>query len=439
MKAAQKEKMAPQAYCDQVAQVFKNLSEECNISPFSFNRTTDFHHREKVLHLWERLDRNGALYKGEHIGWYCTSEETFYPESRLKTMITDGAEKRFTVEGGKEVELVSETNFKFRLSDYIPQVRSWLENMSPIVPKSRLNDLCEVLEEGLPDLSVSRSAKSNPWGISVPTDPSQTIYVWLDALSNYLSKDSEGLWRAPDVHVIGKDILKFHAIYWPAFLMAADLPLPKKLVTHGHWNLGKQKMSKSLGNVVNPFDDLKLLGIDSFRYLLLRLSRVDADSDYSKDVLVKRYNLELANVIGNLVSRLCNSVFYAEKQNFGPQDLHSQSFDSFRVLKNRIENHYDECKFHIGVEEILARLSEINARVNEVKPWVLAKDANFDELEKLMPSILFDTFATISLLYPIMPKFTRNLMDLVKLDITGRTFDVSAYLKHPSTSFPRIK
>lgn len=248
-----------------------------------FNRTTSSDHENKVISLWTRLTQKDSIYKGTYTGWYSVSDEAFYPESRIGEIICPTTKKpiKIALETKKPVEMVSETNYKFRLSKYADRVYDWLTKAEPVYPKPRLNDLHEVFQEGLQDLSVSRSRLSNPWGIQVPNDPDQTIYVWLDALANYFqaapASESQPP-SLPDIHVIGKDILKFHAIYWPAFLIAADLPLPSKILVHSHWLVKSTKMSKSLGNVIDPFDEISKFGVDGFRYLLLRLSRLDSDA-----------------------------------------------------------------------------------------------------------------------------------------------------------------
>lgn len=266
--------------------LWQKLTDQITLRPDDtciFNRTTSADHQHKVASLWKRLAQNGSIYKGTYTGWYSVSDETFYPETRIGEILCPDTKKpiKVSLETRKPVELVSETNYKFRLSEYADKVYDWLAKSEPVYPKLRLNDLHEVFKEGLQDLSVSRSRLSNPWGIQVPDDPDQTIYVWLDALANYFQAEPESpVWRPhlPNIHVIGKDILKFHAIYWPAFLIAADLPLPAKIVAHGHWLVKSTKMSKSLGNVVDPFEEMARFGVDGFRYLLLRLSRLDADA-----------------------------------------------------------------------------------------------------------------------------------------------------------------
>ena len=278
-----------QPFCDTTSGTFRHLAQGlCSSSSTGnalvvFNRTSDPTHQRKVYGLWERLLRSEAIYRGKHTGWYSVSDETFYTDRRVVDRLSPETGKTIKValETGKAVQMVTEDNYKFRLSKYLPAVHDWLRKADPVRPRSRLNDLEEAFgdESGLADLSVSRCRTSNPWGIPVPGDPSQTIYVWLDALASYLERaPTDPAPVLPDIHIVGKDILKFHAIYWPAFLMAADLPLPRRIIAHGHWLVGRTKMSKSLGNVVDPVGEMQRFGRDAFRYLLLRLSKLDSDA-----------------------------------------------------------------------------------------------------------------------------------------------------------------
>jgi methionyl-tRNA synthetase len=392
-----------------------------------------------VLGLWKALEHRGAIYKGNHAGWYCVSEEMFYPENRIRSeqCPKTGIIQRVSSDEGKPVEWVEESNYKFRLSEYLGQVSEWLHRANPVQPRSRLNDLQEIIKDGLPDLSVSRSRASNPWGIPVPNDPDQTIYVWLDALSNYITDAT--LAGIPDVHVIGKDILKFHAVYWPAFLMAAGLPLPKIILAHGHWSLGRTKMSKSIGNVVDPLYLIDEFGQDAFRYLLLRLSRVDADSEYEPTLFQRRYNIELANTLGNLLSRLANPLFYATKKIFTFDGLDSEFKSDLDQLTREVGSAYDENKFYLGIEHVNGFLTSINAKVNETKPWEAVRDGRSSDLETLMPALLFGTCTAVSLLAPIMPRFCSIFLSALKFKI-GKSVDVSDYYAAlPSLQFPRLK
>lgn len=355
----------------------------------------------------------------------------FYPESRLK-FLADG-NTRVTIEGNKPVNFVSEVNYKFKLNNYLDQIKDWIISEKPIWPPNRTNDLRSLFEENIADLSVSRSRLTNPWGIQVPDDPEQTIYVWLDALSNYLVNGK----NLPDVHVIGKDILKFHAIYWPAFLLAAGLDLPKRILVHGHWKVSQEKMSKSLGNVVDPNVEMDRFGVDGFRYLLLRIGRPDSDDDYDPLLMINKYNNELCNVFGNLISRIRNPKFYPKPK------LPIVDDPANRELIDKVTDAFDEYKFYWGLELIMKRLNDCNAFVNEVKPWILAKENRSDELSHVMSSILSTILTTTQLMYPVMPSTSLKVLKLLqhssnlRLDLKADGLDISR-LSEIQSIFPRI-
>lgn len=313
--AAAKAGTEPGEFCDKGAEIFKTLAKRAQLSNDHFVRTTELAHKEAVQYAWFLLRENGYIYESKHEGWYCVSDETFYPESTIEKRLDPFTGRTFmaSTETGKEVEWTSEPNYHFRLSAFRERLLDFYkENPDFIVPTSRMNDVIKWVSEGLEDLSISRPTDRLQWGIRVPDDDSQTIYVWLDALINYATKagypwapgkEHDGGWPA-DVHVIGKDIVRFHCIYWPAFLMALDLPLPKQILTHAHWTLGHQKMAKSTGNVVNPFFALDRYGVDTMRYYLAHDGGISVDSDYGNQFIVERYKKGLQGGLGNLVSRI---------------------------------------------------------------------------------------------------------------------------------------
>ncbi len=313
--AAAKAKMEPREFCDKGAEIFKTLARKAEISNDHFVRTTDPDHKDAVHHVWQVLKDKGYIYASKHEGWYCVSDETFYPESTLEKRLDPFRGRTFMAssETGKEVEWTSEPNYHFRLSAMKDRLLEFYkDNPQFVVPATRMNDVVRWVSEGLEDLSVSRPVDRLTWGIRVPDDESQTIYVWLDALVNYITKagypwapgnESAGGWPA-DVQVIGKDIVRFHCIYWPAFLLALDITPPKQILTHAHWTLGRQKMAKSTGNVVNPFFALDRFGVDTMRYYLAHDGGITDDSDYGNEHIVEKYKKGLQGGLGNLVSRL---------------------------------------------------------------------------------------------------------------------------------------
>lgn len=314
-KAASKAKVDVKAFCDQHASQFEELAKVANISYDRFMRTTDPDHKIAVEYFWRELNRNGYIYESKHEGWYSISDETFYPESKVHLVLepSSGRKMHASIETGKEVEWTSEINYHFKLSDFKDRLLDhYQKNPDFIVPSTRMNEMISEVENGLTDLSVSRPATRLTWGIRVPDDPSQTIYVWLDALINYLTMAgypfasdaaSNSVWP-PECQVIGKDIIRFHCIYWPAFLMALNLPLPKQFLSHAHWTLNRAKMSKSEGNVVNPFFAINRFGVDVMRYYMAHDGGIVDDADYENLFIVDRYKKDLQGGFGNLVSRV---------------------------------------------------------------------------------------------------------------------------------------
>jgi methionyl-tRNA synthetase len=317
-KAAQKAKTGTKLFCDQNMEQFRQLAGEANISYDRFIRTTDSDHREAVKNVWRELQNGGHLFQSKHEGWYSVSDETFFPQSAVH-LIRDPATGRkvmVSIETGREVEWTSESNYHFRLSAFRERLlEHYDQNPGFIVPTARMNHVVQEVKAGLEDLSVSRPVERLTWGIRVPNDDSQTIYVWLDALINYLTHTAypfadgkgDGTAWPPDVQVIGKDITKFHCIYWPAFLMALNLPLPKRILTHAHWTMNNAKMSKSAGNVVNPFFAIDRFEVDTMRYYMAHDGGIADDADYENAYIIERYKKGLQGAIGNLASRIMRS------------------------------------------------------------------------------------------------------------------------------------
>lgn len=305
----------PKEFCDIGAETFKKLAQRAGLSNDHFVRTTDQDHKETVEYIWYMLKEREYIYESKHEGWYCVSDETFYPESAIEKRLDPFTGRTFIAsqETGKEVEWTSEKNYHFRLSAFKDQLLEFYEkNPDFVVPLTRMKDVVNQVSRGLEDLSISRPFDRLSWGIRVPDDESQTIYVWLDALVNYITKagypwapgsETVGGWPA-DVQVIGKDIVRFHCIYWPAFLLALNLEPPKQIMTHAHWTMDNQKMSKSVGNVVNPFFAMDRFGVDVMRYYLIHDGGIKEDSGYGNEHIVEKYKKGLQKGLGNLVSRL---------------------------------------------------------------------------------------------------------------------------------------
>ena len=346
--AAAKAGQDVRTFCDESYKSFKDLAREAEIDWDHFIRTSEPDHRFAVQHFWLMLRERGWIYASKHEGWYSVSDETFYPEQSVQLALDRATGRKFMAskETGKEVEWTSETNYHFRMSALKNRLLDFYR-MNPqfVVPHTRMTAVVKEVEAGLKDLSVSRPVDRLSWGIPVPDDESQTIYVWLDALINYLTKanypfqipgsENAAGWPA-DCHVIGKDIVRFHCIYWPAFLMALDLPLPKQILTHAHWTLGREKMSKSTGVVVNPFFAITRFGVDCMRYYLTLEGGIKDDAMYDNSFIIDRYKKGLQNGLGNLASRVTRYKGYnvrrAVENCQGPIGQLDQDMSSFLVV-----------------------------------------------------------------------------------------------------------
>jgi len=314
--AAQQQNMQPKALCDANSQTFRDLATAAKLDNDHFVRTTDPDHRAAVQYFWDRLVDSGYIYEKTHEGFYCVSDETYYPRDMITVVRNSmtGKVQHVSIETGNVVEWTEERNYHFRLTALRDQLLDFFaRNPEWVTPPSRMAEVVDWVKNHLEDLSVSRPVSRLDWGIPVPGDESQTIYVWVDALVNYLTKAGYPLlppgeehkegWPA-DVHVVGKDIVRFHCVYWPALLMAVGLPLPKRVLSHGHWLMDNRKMSKSVGNVVNPFFAIERYGVDTLRYFLMLRGVITNDPDYSNFHIVQAYKKGLQGGLGNLVSRV---------------------------------------------------------------------------------------------------------------------------------------
>lgn len=378
----------PKAWCDLQAKKFKELADKANLANDFFIRTTDEDHKEAVRHFWYLLKEKGLIYEKSHEGWYCVSDETFYPESMLTRSIDPLTGEVFvaSTETGNAVEWLEEKNYHFRMTALKDQLlQFYQDNPEWVVPKYRMQEVVDWVERSLEDLSISRPSNRLDWGIRVPGDESQTIYVWVDALINYLTKagfpnwtpgkQMEGGWPA-DVHVIGKDILRFHGVYWPALLLAVDIPPPKKLLSHAHWTMSGKKMSKSRGNVVNPFYAMDRWGVDVMRFFMVYDGGIEDDANYENRIIVERYKKMLQGTIGNLLSRVTRAKAWSVKDCVQEASAHgtgaraaifpdheAQLFKSHRSLLSNLYNQMDSLMQTPDPRRALMQLLEVGFAV----------------------------------------------------------------------------
>ncbi|XP_038049947.1 methionine--tRNA ligase, mitochondrial-like [Patiria miniata] len=440
--AASSAKMKPQEYCDRVSREFRRLFTESNVKCTDFIRTTEVRHQEAVNHFWTILQERGHIYKGKYEGWYSTSDETFLSTQQVRDSNAQNGVKVCT-ETGNPVEWTTETNYMFRLSEFPPRLLEWLDNNPRAVYPAKFHTMVrQWLEDGLQDLSVSRQRDRLQWGIPVPGDSSQTIYVWLDALVNYLTvcgfPGQTNLW--PATHIVGKDILKFHAIYWPAFLLAAGLPPPRSIVCHSHWTMDNFKMSKSRGNVVDPFDRLRTYTPDGLRYFLLREGVLHSDGDYTDEKVLKLLNVELADNLGNLLSRVTGKAlnpaqvfpqFHAElfpwPQTYTTTSGRASSEDYALVsalcrLPESVDVHYNNFEAYKALDEIMSCLRQANAFVQRHEPWNLIKSKDDQPWLETVLHVAMETLKICGiLLQPVVPDTADRLLSRLGVDASDRT------------------
>ena len=436
-RAAEKSNKDPLKFCDEISKTFRNLSSLLNLSNDDFIRTTEKRHASAVTNLWNILEKKKEIYLSKYSGWYSVSDEAFYNEDEIEDL--NG--KKISKSSGSPVEWVEEESYFFKLSKWQePLLKFYSENPKFILPESRKNEVISFVKSGLKDLSVSR--KSFSWGIKVPSNKDHVIYVWLDALTNYLSalnypKETEKLYKdfwPANIHIIGKDILRFHAVYWPAFLLAAGIKPPQRVYGHGWILSGDEKMSKSKGNILDPIEIIDIYGLDALRYYLLKEVSFGNDGNISKEKLENCINSDLANNYGNLCQRVilfCEKnigLKVPEKYNFTNEDL--KILDNFKENLENIEKKIDDQNINYYVEYVVNQLFKANKYFNDQAPWTKKDDS------LRLNTIVFVSLELIRkisiLLYPIIPNTSLKVLNIFSMkekDIKFDTISNNEYLK----------
>ena len=451
---AEKNKKDPKIFCNELSEKFKDLTKVLNLSNDDFIRTTEKRHYSSVEEIWNRLVKSGDIYLDKYSGWYSVSDEAYYGEDEIE--LING--KKVSKTSGSTVDWVEEESYFFKLSAWSQKLLDHYKNNNDfILPMSRKNEVVKFVEKGLKDLSVSRTSFS--WGIPVPNDKKHVIYVWLDALSNYLSalnfpdvsdNNYKRFWPA-DVHIIGKDILRFHAIYWPAFLLAAKLPLPKKIFGHGWILSGDKKMSKSLGNILDPIEIINSYGIDQLRYYLVKEVSLGNDGSISMDNLKNCINNDLANNYGNL----CQRVFSFIKKNSAnkiPRKDKLIELDNklLNDLKKNIPNLIDlinKQNLNEFLKIVVGYSFDANKYFNDSEPWSVKK-SDPDRMNAILFTICTQIKNISILLNPIIPLATEKVLETMNVSKENRTiskidnlecFDHDKELKKLEILFTKIE
>jgi methionyl-tRNA synthetase len=410
--------LTPKKFTDQISRRFEELGELLDISNNRFIRTTDPAHEKRAQLIWKKLEKD--IYKGKYVGWYCTGDEAFFTETEVK------ANNGICPAHNKPYEKIEEENYFFKLSTYGPAVSGAIERGDfQIVPASRRNEILNVIKDGLEDISVSRPKEKIGWGIPVPGDSKQVIYVWFEALMNYITvlgypehKDFKDFWPA-NTQIIGKDIIRFHAAVWPAMLMSLGVELPKQLYVHGFITVEGKKMSKSIGNVVAPADIVNKYGVDAFRYFFLRHIPSYEDGDFSMKRLEAAYNNELANELGNAVQR---TVAMVEKYQNGVVGDTPPAEHDIEPYQEAIAI----CHFDRALDDVWEQVRGLNQYIDEEKPWAIAKTGDKDHLREVLAYQVSSLLNIATLLEPFLPdtaeKIKATFTDGIIQPVAGMLF-----------------
>lgn len=442
-RAARKANISPREFVDDISTRFTALTPLLSLSNSDFIRTSEERHKLAAKHFWGVLVKNGHIYQGKYSGWYSIRDEAYYDEREL----VNGKAPT-----GADVEWLEEDSYFFNLSKWQDKLLEFYKSHPDFVlPGSRLNEIIKFVQQGLEDLSISRS--SFKWGIGVPNDDQHVMYVWFDALINYISaigypRDISNYWPA-DLHMVGKDISRFHAVYWPAMLMAAGLEPPKQIVAHGWWTIDGEKMSKSLGNVIPPSALVEEFGSDQTRYFLLREIAFGNDGNFSKSAMINRINAELANNIGNLIQRTLSLVFKncsgrlpnVDKDEVYKQNLlirATKTLDNARLSVNKAQ-------YQNALEAIVELASQANLYIDEMAPWSLAK-TDFIKMEFVLTSLVEVIRYIGILLQPVTPLAADKILNSLNIDkrdfsalTANHMIKAGTIINKPEIVFPRFE
>ncbi|MDC1158577.1 methionine--tRNA ligase [Pelagibacteraceae bacterium] len=453
-KEAEKNNKDPKVFCDELSEKFKSLTKTLKLSNDDFIRTTETRHHKSVIEIWERLVKSGDIYLDKYKGWYSVSDEAFYEEDEIDDQ---KGIKKSKISGSK-VEWVEEESYFFKLSAWTNKLLDhYKKNSDFILPKSRKNEVVSFVEKGLKDLSISRTSFS--WGIPVPKNDKHVIYVWLDALTNYISalnfpdtdnKKFRSFWPA-DLHIIGKDILRFHAVFWPAFLLAAKLPIPKRIFGHGWILSDEKKMSKSLGNILDPIEIIDKYGIDQLRYYLIKEVSLGNDGSISMDNLKNCINNDLANNYGNL----CQRVFSFIKKNCNNKIPKGNKINKIdKALLDNLENNLPNLielmhkqNLNEYIKKVVSFSFDANKYFNDAEPWAVKKK-DPERMNTILNTIINQIKNISILLYPIIPNSTSKVLKTINIPekeitisniLNYKNLDYNAELKTLEILFNKIE
>ena len=448
-KAAKKLKKDPKIFVDQMSQNFKKLIPILGCEINDFIRTTEDRHIKASQHLWETLEKNNQIYLSNYEGWYSVRDEAFYSENELVNI-----NGNLTAPNGSPVEWLKEESYFFRLSDWQERlIKFYTDNPKAILPQSRYNEVLSFIKSGLNDLSISRTTFK--WGIPVPNNKEHVMYVWIDALCNYLTSigypdENSDFFKSfwPGIHIVGKDIIRFHSVYWPAFLMAANLKPPKRVFAHGWWTNEGKKISKSTGNTIDPYEVISQYGLDQIRFFLFREVPFGNDGDFSRDSIAERVNADLSNNFGNLIQRICsfiqkncNSIV---ENKFILNSIDNQLLQFSDTKINKYISHMNNQEIYKALKETFELLTHINVYVDQQAPWILKK-SNLTRMNVVLSLSVQLIKRSTLMLYPIIPSSCLKVFDILNIDFDKLNFEniqelpsKPTTINQPNPIFPRI-